>query len=172
MTHLQVSDDRRVVVDGLAVDGLPHALPVEGELLHRLLLGEVRPLVEDLPRRLVLEARHVEEPLRRADVRRHGDPLYLRGGGGHQVVSFTRRGSNSFNTNTEKLHVQNKNQDLKQERRKTRRTGPPRTGETGETGRGGHSNVNRGALPLRSSTPGACREVHRANHISPSNLPQ
>lgn len=64
-------DDRRVVVDGFAVDGLPHAFPIEGELLHGLLLGEVWPLVEHLPRRLVLEARHVEETLRRADVSRH-----------------------------------------------------------------------------------------------------
>ncbi len=69
-----MSDDGGVVVDGLAVHGLPHAFPVEGELLHRLLLGEVRPLVEDLPRGLMLETRHVEEPLRRANVRRHGDP--------------------------------------------------------------------------------------------------
>lgn len=75
--YLQVSDDRRVVVDGLAVDGLPHALAVEGELLHGLLLGEVRPLVEDLPRCLVLEPRHVEEPRRRANVCRHGDWLDL-----------------------------------------------------------------------------------------------
>jgi len=75
--YLQVSDDRRVVVDGLAVHGLPHALPVEGELLHGLLLGEVWPLIEHLPRRLVLEARHVEEPLRRAHVSRHDDPLNL-----------------------------------------------------------------------------------------------
>lgn len=59
----QVLDDGRVVVDGFAVDGLPHAFAIEGELLHGLLLGEVRPLVEDLPRRLVLEARHVEEAL-------------------------------------------------------------------------------------------------------------
>ena len=66
--YLQVSDDRRVVVDGFAVHGLPHAFPVEGKLLHGLLLGEVRPLVEHLPRRLVLEPRHVEEPLRRANV--------------------------------------------------------------------------------------------------------
>lgn len=74
-----MSDDRRVVVDGFAVDGLPHALAVKGELLHRLLLGEVRPLVEDLPRCLVLEARHVKEPLRRADVRRHGDTALTAG---------------------------------------------------------------------------------------------
>ena len=80
--YLQVSDDRGVVVDGLAVHSLPHALPVEGELLHRLLLGEVRPLVEHLPRSLVLEARHVEEALRGTDVRRHGDSLYLQGGTG------------------------------------------------------------------------------------------
>lgn len=62
--YLQVSDDRWVVVDGFAVYCLPHPFPVEGELLHRLLLSEVRPLVENLPRRLVLETRHVEEPLR------------------------------------------------------------------------------------------------------------
>lgn len=63
MCYLQVSDDRGVIVDGFAVHGLPHALPVKGELLHRLLLSKVRPLVENLPRRLVLETRHVEEPL-------------------------------------------------------------------------------------------------------------
>lgn len=61
--YLQVSDNRWVVVDGFAVHSLSHALPVKGELLHRLLLGEVWSLVEDLPRRLVLEAWHVEEPL-------------------------------------------------------------------------------------------------------------
>lgn len=77
MCYLQVSDDRRVVVNGFAVHGLPHAFPIEGELLHGLLLSEVRPLVEHLPRRLVLEARHVEEPLRRANVCRHGDRLNL-----------------------------------------------------------------------------------------------
>ena len=71
--YLQVPDDGGVVVDGLAVDGLTHALAVEGELLHGLLLGEVRPLVEHLARRLVLEARHVEEARRRGDVGRHGD---------------------------------------------------------------------------------------------------
>lgn len=75
--YLQVSDDGGVVVDGLAVDGLPHALAVEGELLHGLLLGKVGPLVEELPRGLVLEPRHVEEPRRRADVCRHGDQLNL-----------------------------------------------------------------------------------------------
>lgn len=75
-----MSDDGRVVVDGFAVHGLSHAFPVERELLHGLLLGEVRPLVEHLPRGLVLEARHVEEPLRRPNVRRHGDPLNLADG--------------------------------------------------------------------------------------------
>lgn len=54
-TYLQVSDDRGVIIDGLAVDCLAHALAVEGELLHSLLLSEVGPLVEHLPRRLVLE---------------------------------------------------------------------------------------------------------------------
>lgn len=71
--HLQEADDWRVVVDGLAVDGLAHPLAVEGQLLHGLLLGEVRPLVEELARSLVLEARHVEEPRRGAHVRSHGD---------------------------------------------------------------------------------------------------
>ena len=71
--YLQVPDDGGVVVNGLAVDGLAHALAIEGELLHGLLLGEVRPLVEHLARRLVLEARHVEEARRRGDVGRHGD---------------------------------------------------------------------------------------------------
>lgn len=85
-------DDRRVVVDGLAIDGLPHALPVEGELLHGLLLGEVRPLVEHLPRRLVLEARHVEETLRRADVGRHRAAAVPAGGEGRaERYTCTRR---------------------------------------------------------------------------------
>lgn len=79
VVYLQVSDNRRVVVDGFAVHGLPHALPVKGELLHRLLLGEVWPLVENLSRRLMLEAWHMEEPLRRADVRRHGDTVITAG---------------------------------------------------------------------------------------------
>lgn len=83
-------DDRGVVVDGLAIDGLPHALPIEGELLHGLLLGEVRPLVEHLPRRLVLEARHVEETLRRADVGRHRAAAVPAGGGGGGGRSVTR----------------------------------------------------------------------------------
>lgn len=61
--YLQVSDDRWVVVNGLAVHSLSHALSIKGELLHGLLLGEVWPLVEHLPWRLVLEAWHVEEPL-------------------------------------------------------------------------------------------------------------
>lgn len=69
--YLEVSDDGRVVVDGLAVHSFPHAFAVEGELLHGLLLRKVRPLVEELPGRLVLEPRHVEEARRRADVRRH-----------------------------------------------------------------------------------------------------
>lgn len=67
-----MSNDRRIVVDGFAVDGLPHSFAIKGELLHCLLLGKVRPLVEYLPRRLVLETGHVEEPLRRTDVCRHG----------------------------------------------------------------------------------------------------
>lgn len=71
--YLQMSDDWRVIVDGFAVDGLPHALTIKGELLHGLLLGEVWPLIEDLPRCLVLETWHVEEPLRRANVCRHFD---------------------------------------------------------------------------------------------------
>lgn len=70
--YLQVSDDRRVVVNGFAIDSFPHAFAIEGELLHCLLLGKVGPLVEDLPRCLVLETRHVEEPLRGAHVCRHG----------------------------------------------------------------------------------------------------
>lgn len=69
--YLKVSDDRWVVVDGFAVHGFPHALAVEGELLHGLLLRKVRPLVEELPRGLMLEAGHVEEPWRGADLRRH-----------------------------------------------------------------------------------------------------
>lgn len=77
--YLQVSDDRWVVVNGFTVDGFPHAFAVERELLHCLLLGKVRPLVEDLPRRLVLETRHVEEPLRRAHVCRHGDNTFTVG---------------------------------------------------------------------------------------------
>lgn len=89
--YLQVSDDRRVVVDGFAVDGLPHAFAVEGELLHCLLLGEVGPLVEDLPRRLVLETRHVEEPLRRADVCRHGDAAFTVGQN-NSVLVVDKRG--------------------------------------------------------------------------------
>lgn len=89
-TYLQVSDDRRVVVDGFAVDSLSHAFAVEGELLHCLLLGEVGPLVEDLPRRLVLETRHVEEPLRRADVRRHGDTTFTVGQ--NNSVSMVHKG--------------------------------------------------------------------------------
>lgn len=68
-----MSDDWRVIVDGFAVDGLPHALTIKGELLHGLLLGEVWPLIEDLPWCLVLETWHVEEPLRRANVCRHFD---------------------------------------------------------------------------------------------------
>lgn len=71
--YLQVSDDRRVVVNGFAIDGFPHAFAVKRKLLHCLLLGKVGPLIEDLPRRLVLETRHVEEPLRGAHVCRHGD---------------------------------------------------------------------------------------------------
>lgn len=71
--YLQVSDDRGVVVDSFAVDRFSHAFAVKGELLHRLLLGEVRALVEQLPRCLVLEPRHVEETGWRADVRRHFD---------------------------------------------------------------------------------------------------
>lgn len=78
-TYLQVSNDRRVVVNGFAVDGFPHAFAIEGELLHCLLLGKVRPLVEDLPWRLVLETWHVEEPLRRAHVCRHGDNVFTVG---------------------------------------------------------------------------------------------
>lgn len=66
-----MSNDGWVVIDGLAVHGFPHALSVEGELLHGLLLRKVRPLVEELPRRLMLEARHVEKTWRGADVRRH-----------------------------------------------------------------------------------------------------
>lgn len=77
--YLQVSDDRRVVVNGFAIDGFPHAFAIEGELLHCLLLGKVGPLVEDLPRRLVLETRHVEEALRRAHVCRHGDKAFTVG---------------------------------------------------------------------------------------------
>lgn len=71
MRYLEVSDDGRVVVDGLAVHCFPHALAVEGELLHGLLLRKVRPLVEELPGRLVLEPGHVEKARRGADVRRH-----------------------------------------------------------------------------------------------------
>lgn len=70
-----MSDDRWIVIDGFAVDGFSHALAVEGELLHGLLLGEVGPLVEQLTGGLVLEARHMEEPRRGADVCRHGHGL-------------------------------------------------------------------------------------------------
>lgn len=77
--YLQVSDDRWVVVNGFAIDGFPHAFAVERELLHCLLLGKVGPLVEDLPRCLVLETRHVEEPLRGAHVCRHGDNVFTVG---------------------------------------------------------------------------------------------
>lgn len=94
--YLQVSDDRGVVVDGFAVHCLPHAFPVERELLHGLLLGEVRPLVEDLPRRLVLEARHVEEPLRRAHVSRHGDPALPAGGETAWFSGVKRSSNNSY----------------------------------------------------------------------------
>lgn len=72
-----MSDDRGVIINGLAVHGLPHALPVKGELLHGLLLGKVRPLVEHLSGGLMLESWHVEEPLGGAHVRRHGDQLNL-----------------------------------------------------------------------------------------------
>lgn len=63
MHYLQVSDHRGVVVNGFAVHSLPHTFPIEGELLHRLLLSEVRSLVKYLPWGLVLEPWHVEEPL-------------------------------------------------------------------------------------------------------------
>lgn len=86
--YLQVSNDRWVVVDGFAVHSLPHAFPVEGELLHGLLLGEVRPLVEHLPRRLMLEPRHVEEPLWRANVCCHGDLAIPTGQEARWLVSF------------------------------------------------------------------------------------
>lgn len=62
--YLKVSDDGGVVVNGLSVDSLSHALAIEGKLLHGLLLGKVRPLVEELTRGLVLEPWHVEEPRR------------------------------------------------------------------------------------------------------------
>lgn len=107
--YLQVSDDRRVVVDGFAVHGLPHAFPVEGELLHRLLLGEVWPLVKDLPRRLVLEARHVEEPLRRADVRRHGDTAIPAGQEASWLVSARRSLPASTPQNWLIIYIQQKN---------------------------------------------------------------
>lgn len=86
--YLQVSDDRRVVVNGFAVDGFPHAFAIESELLHCLLLGKVGPLVEDLSRRLVLEPWHVEEPLRRAHVCRHGDVFPV----GHIIVVVVYEG--------------------------------------------------------------------------------
>lgn len=96
--YLQVSNDRGVVVDGLAVDSLTHALAVEGELLHGLLLGEVGALVKELPWCLVLEPRHVEEPWRGAGVRRHGQsaaPLNLGrdgrwGGGERQLIGWLK----------------------------------------------------------------------------------
>lgn len=60
--YLKISDDRWIIINGLAVDSFPHALAIKSELLHGLLLGKVRPLVEQLTRCLVLEPRHMEEP--------------------------------------------------------------------------------------------------------------
>lgn len=71
--YLQISDDRGIIIDGLAVNSFPHALAIKSELLHGLLLGKVWPLVEELPRCLVLKSRHVEESGRRADICCHGD---------------------------------------------------------------------------------------------------
>lgn len=69
--YLKISDDRWIIVNGLAVDSFPHALAIKSELLHGLLLGKVWPLVEQLPGSLVLEPGHVEEPRRGADIGRH-----------------------------------------------------------------------------------------------------
>lgn len=60
--YLKISDDRWIIINGLAVDSFPHTLAIKSELLHGLLLGKVWPLVEQLTRCLVLEPRHMEEP--------------------------------------------------------------------------------------------------------------
>lgn len=76
-TYLEVSNNRGVVVDGLAVDCFPHAFAIKRQLLHGLLLGKIWPLVEELPWSLVLKPRHMEKPWWGTDVCRHGDQWSL-----------------------------------------------------------------------------------------------
>lgn len=71
--YLKISDDRWIVINGFAVHSFPHALAIKSELLHSLLLGKVRPLVEQLTRCLVLEPRHMEEPGRWTNICCHSD---------------------------------------------------------------------------------------------------
>lgn len=72
LTNLQIFNYRGIVVYGLPVHSFSHPLSIKSKLLHCLLLCKIRSFVEQLPRRLVLEPRHMEKSGRGADFCGHG----------------------------------------------------------------------------------------------------
>ena len=72
LTNLQILNYRGIVVYGLSVHSFSHPLSIESKLLHCLLLCKIRSFVEQLPRRLVLEPRHMEKSGRGANFCGHG----------------------------------------------------------------------------------------------------
>lgn len=72
LTNLQIFNYRGIVVYGLSVHSFSHPLSIESKLLHCLLLCKIRSFVEQLPRCLVLEPRHMEKSGRRANFCGHG----------------------------------------------------------------------------------------------------
>ena len=72
LTNLQIFNYRGIVVYSLSVHSFSHPLSIKSKLLHCLLLCKIRSFVEQLPRRLVLEPRHMEKSGRGANFCGHG----------------------------------------------------------------------------------------------------
>lgn len=72
LTNLQIFNYRGIVVYSLSVHSFSHSFSIKSKLLHCLLLCKVRSFVEQLPRRLVLEPRHMEKSGRGANFCGHG----------------------------------------------------------------------------------------------------